>query len=240
MKSNVWMYTAVCCCLLGSVSAAAPNMAYFPAYTTVDESTFYVQGGSNFISGEVYTQFYALDLTQSWNTSTPLWKEVATVGPFPERLKAVWHSLSVSKDQKSLTFWDMNKAPTYSIGFRRDNGTWVDMAAPPPLKPADRIVCKAVTDPTTDRVYIPGGAAGGDMLVYDPVFKNTTTVAMPAGRNSTGWTYYTFAWNAVRRSFLLYGGMMSTAELENPGLLGPVLYEYSPAAATPWVALVGS
>ncbi|KAG0273492.1 hypothetical protein BGZ96_004823, partial [Linnemannia gamsii] len=99
-------------------------MAYNPAYTTVDESIFYVQGGSNATSGEVYTQFFSLDLSQSWNTSTPLWNEVTTVGPFPGRLKAIGHSISVSKDQKSLSFWDISKPPNFSIGFRRDNSSW--------------------------------------------------------------------------------------------------------------------
>jgi hypothetical protein len=214
-------------------------MAYFPAYTTVDESTFYIQGGANISnSADFYTQFYALDLTQSWSTSTPLWSEVTTVGPFPERVKAIWHSISVSKDQKSLLFWDMYKTPTYSVGFRLDSGSWTDMPAPPPLKSPELKVCKAATDPTTDRVYIPGGAAGNNMLVYDSVFKTMTMVAMPTGRKSTSWNYYAFAWNKVRRSFLLFGGLVSPDELNSPGSAGPVLYEYSPAAATPWMAMV--
>lgn len=222
--------TLLCCCLLWGVSAAPPpRPAYFSAYVTVEENTLYIQGGSNISTSDiVYTQFYSLDLTQSWNTSSPPWTEVTTVGPFPGRLRAAFHSLSYSQSRKALNFWDMAKAPPYSIGFHLDTYSWEDMPTPPTLQPADLKVCKAATDPTTDRIYIPGGASKG-MLVYDPSSKKSTTVAMPPGRDLTSWSYSTFAWNSVRKSFFLFGGMVS------PGK--PPLYEYLPSSAT-WAPLV--
>ncbi|KAH7056296.1 hypothetical protein BKA57DRAFT_450277 [Linnemannia elongata] len=223
--------TLLCCCLLWGVSAAPPRPGYFSAYVTVDENTLYIQGGSNISAADnVYTQFYSLDLTQSWNTSSPPWIEATTVGPFPPRLRASFHSISYSQRRKALNFWDMNKLPAYSVGFHLDTNKWEDMPTPPTLQPADVKVCKAATDPTTDRIYIPGGASKG-MLVYDPSSKKSTTVAMPPGRELSDWSMYTFAWNNMRKSFFLFGGMLFPGQ--------PSLYEYMPASAT-WAPLIST
>ena len=99
MKFSVHLSAVVYGCLLWSASAAAPQQAYFSAYTTVDESTFYIQGGSNVSNPSIiYDQFYSLDLTQSWNVTTPLWSQVTNVS-IPARLKAWGQSISLSSNR---------------------------------------------------------------------------------------------------------------------------------------------
>ncbi|KAF9330753.1 hypothetical protein BGZ91_012391, partial [Linnemannia elongata] len=74
-------------CLLWSASAVAPAPAYSSAYATVDENTFYIQGGSNVSNTDIkYDQFHSLDLTQNWNVTNPPWSAVA-VGTVPAQLK---------------------------------------------------------------------------------------------------------------------------------------------------------
>ncbi|KAG0284131.1 hypothetical protein BGZ97_008294 [Linnemannia gamsii] len=177
-------------------------MAYFAAYVTVDESTLYIQGGTNVATSAIaYNQFYSLDLTQSWNTSNPLWSEVTTAGPIPARLKTGFHSISFSQHSKTMMFWDMSNYPSYSVGLNLDTKIWEELPAPPPLSdPHNQIVCKAATDPTTNRVYIPGCSSNGtSMLMYDPSLKSSTALAMPSKGNDTIWSGYTFIWNDVRR-----------------------------------------
>ncbi|KAF9152042.1 hypothetical protein BG015_005868 [Linnemannia schmuckeri] len=209
-------------------------MVYFAAYTTVDENTLYIQGGANVaISSTTYNQFFSLDLTRSWNTSNPPWSEVPTAagGRIPARLKTSFHSMSLSKDRKTLTIWDMYNAPPYGVNFRLDTNKWEDLPALPQI-PSDLKVLKAATDATTDRVYLPGGSPGNRMLAYDPSSKTSTGLAMPPGGTAASWNMYTFAWNDVRRSFLYFGGYDPVGS--------SFFYEYAPAAATPWTTLTSS
>ncbi|KAF8929036.1 hypothetical protein BGZ47_001314, partial [Haplosporangium gracile] len=145
-------------CLLWSVSAAAPQLAYLSAYATVDESTFYIQGGSNVSqSNIIYDQFYSLDLTKSWNVANPPWSAVPVVGSMPPRLKTWAHSISVSSNNKTLTFWDTFNSPSYSVNYHLDTNSWEELPSLTSLQPSGFKMVKAATDPTTDRVYIPGG-----------------------------------------------------------------------------------
>lgn len=208
-------------------------MTYFVAYATVSENTLYIQGGIDVTnSSNSYNQFFSLDLTRSWNTSNPPWSEVITAagGRIPARLKTSFHSMSLSKDKKTLSIWDMYYSPPYGTSFHLDTNKWEDLPTLPAQIPAGLKVLKAATDATTDRVYIPGGAPDNGMLAYDPSSKVSSTIAMPPGGTVTSWNLYTFAWNDVRRSFLYFGGY------DTPGQ--SYFYEYAPAAAAPWTALV--
>ncbi|KAG0280620.1 hypothetical protein BGZ96_001504 [Linnemannia gamsii] len=203
-------------------------MTYFSAYATVDENTLYIQGGANVLNPSLlYSQFFSLDLSRSWNTSNPPWVEVTATG-IPARLKTAFHSMSLSKDSRTLTFWDMHTSPPYSVNYHLDTKKWETLPAPPIEEPFVGKFCKAATDPTTDHVYIPGGF-GTSLLAYDPSSKASSTVPMPPGGSSMTWSMYTFAWNDVRRSFLYFGGYESPAQ--------SYFYEYTPAAVTPWTAL---
>lgn len=234
MSFGAWLDLLLYYCLLWSVaSARAPTMVYFNAYATVNENTFYIQGGTDVTNSSItYNQFFSLDLTRSWNTSNPPWSEVITAagGRMPARLKASFHSMSLSKDKKTLTFWDLYNTPPYGSNFHLDTNKWEDLSALPAQIPDRLKVLRAATDATTDRVYIPGGAPGNEMLAYEPFSKAFSVIAVPPGGTPLSWSTYTFAWNEVRRSFLYFGGY----EMPGPSYF----YEYAPAAAIPWTALV--
>ncbi|OAQ25915.1 hypothetical protein K457DRAFT_22590, partial [Linnemannia elongata AG-77] len=205
-------------------------MASFAAYITVDEKTLYIQGGSNVSTKAiVYNQFYSLDLTQSWDTSNPPWSEVLTDSgsPIPTRLRTVFHSISLSRNHRTLTFWDVYYSPPYSVNYHLDTNKWEELPALPLQRPLVSKASKAVTDPTSDQVYIPGGA-GGSMLTFDPSSDTSNELAMPPGGRATSWNAASFAWNNVRQTFFLFGGF-DTPE--------SYFYEYKPSSATPWMAL---
>jgi hypothetical protein len=204
-------------------------MASFAAYITVNENTLYIQGGSNVSTSAIaYNQFFALDLTQSWNTSSPLWSEVTSTD-IPARLRTFFHSISVSRNYKTLTFWDVYYSPPYAVNYQLETKKWEKLPALPLQRPLVDKVSKAATDPTTDQVYIPGGA-GSSMLTFDPLSSIVDTLPMPSGGRATSWNACTFSWNDVRKTFLLFGGF------DTPG--SSYFYEYKPSSATPWTALV--
>lgn len=233
MKLSILVHILVYHSLLWSVvSAAAPQSAQFAAYVTVGESTLYVQGGTTVYNGTFsLNQFYSLDLTQSWTTSSPVWSEVITVGSIPAQLEGSRHSISLSGNQKTLTFWKMFSEPpySYSVNYNLNTNSWEELPALPTQQTGGifRSVQPA-TDPTTDRVYIPGGDTSG-MLAYDPLSKTATTLPDAPIMGSV-WRGYTFAWNSVRQSIFLWGGVYSPASA--------YFYECMATATTPWRVMV--
>ncbi|KAH7056298.1 hypothetical protein BKA57DRAFT_489113, partial [Linnemannia elongata] len=240
MKLSSQLRTFALCSLLWSISVGElPKPAYFGAYATVEESTLYVQGGHNTNNSDfedLYAQFFSLDLTQSWDTSNPPWSEISTIDPIPAGLKEAWgHSISHSRNQKTLTFWNINGSVSYAASFHLDTNSWEELPALPWLKQKlnNTQICTAVTDPRTDQVYIPGGADKG-MLVYSPISKSSSVHQMDrTPKNSTFWSAYSFVWSDVRKSFLYSGGLDS-------GTGSPYFYEYRPGSLNPWSTLNSS
>ncbi|KAK5823561.1 hypothetical protein F5H01DRAFT_376471 [Linnemannia elongata] len=166
MKLSIQLFGLVFCGLLWRISAgSSPKAAYFAAYATVEESTLYIQGGVDTdSSGDLYAQFYSLDLTQSWDTSSPLWSEVLTVGSIPAGLKGAWgHSISLSRKQKTLTFWNINGSDAHAASFHLSTNSWEELPIffMPKQKLNNVQICTAVADPRTDQVYIPGASDRG-------------------------------------------------------------------------------
>ncbi|OAQ22417.1 hypothetical protein K457DRAFT_26092 [Linnemannia elongata AG-77] len=243
MKLSSQLCTLALCSLLWSISAeTSPKPAYFAAYVTVEEKTLYIQGGSNTSTTNIaYDQFYSLDLTQSWNTSNPPWSELPTVSPVPAKLKTWGHSISLSRNQKTLTFWNLNDTISYAVSFHLDTNSWEELPALPWLteRSGDYGLHTAVTDPRTDQVYIPGGAGKG-MLVYSPISKSSTVLEMErSAKNDTFWSAYSFVWSDARQSFL-YSGGADDLKAYSLGAESSYFYEYRPGSLSPWPTLGSS
>ncbi|OAQ22197.1 hypothetical protein K457DRAFT_26296 [Linnemannia elongata AG-77] len=201
MKLSIQLFGLMFCGLLLSISAgSSPKTAFFGAYATVEESTLYIQGGIDTdSSGDLYDQFYSLDLTQSWDTSSPPWSEVLTVGSIPAGLKgARGHSISLSRKQKTLTFWNINGSDAHAASFHLSTNSWEQL--PTFFMPKQKLnnvqICTAVADPRTDQVYIPGASDRG-MLVYSLESKSSSIREMErTAKNSTFWSGYSFVWSS--------------------------------------------
>ncbi|KAF9281288.1 hypothetical protein BGZ88_011684, partial [Linnemannia elongata] len=205
------------------------------AYTTINEDTFYIQGGSLVTGPDTYTntsQFYSLDLTQpTWSTLNPPWKALSAY-PFDLSAEApsYGHSISVASDSSSFTLWisSPNVVVTYNIA----SGTWKQVLPSPPLTLFRGSDMQAATDPTTGLVYIPGGEATYNMMsVYSFSTGMSPSVTIPSTLMKAG-GYYTFVWSQVRKTFIYFGG---NAEASNP------FFEFSPSL-NKWTTLptVGS
>lgn len=201
------------------------------AYTTINEDTFYIQGGSLVTGPDTYTntsQFYSLDLTQpTWSTLNPPWKALSAY-PFDLSAEApsYGHSISVASDSSSFTLWisSPNVVVTYNIA----SGTWKQVLPSPPLTLFRGSDMQAATDPTTGLVYIPGGEATNNMMsVYSFSTGMSPSVTIPSTLMKAG-GYYTFVWSQVRKTFIYFGG---NAEASNP------FFEFSPSL-NKWTTLV--
>ncbi|KAF9905583.1 hypothetical protein EC991_001544 [Linnemannia zychae] len=210
-------------------------MVYNMAYTTINESTLYIQGGfdgSNSNYSTRYDQFFSLDLTQDWDTAKPPWSQISVDGHKPERLGIAGHTMSFSRASNTLTVWDMVYPLTYAASYHLDTRMWEELPSLPPPEPGPLRFYQAATDPLTDRVFIPG-CAGTSMLGYDLVSKTASVLPMPSGGNVTSWNGYNFIWSEIRASFLLFGGMGSPS-------IDSYFYEYKPSAGAgvdPWTVV---
>ncbi|KAF9142470.1 hypothetical protein BG015_000843 [Linnemannia schmuckeri] len=221
----------VVCFIAWKASAQSPG--YSMAFTTVDERTFYFQGGGG-TPLNTSESFYSLDLTHSWETVSPPWTPVHIVGPYPERLAALGNTMVYSRSLQTLTTLDLIRSSAFITHFDLATGTYEDLSGLPPtqvsLNATDGVA--GAVDPTTNHVYIPGAYAGGTlMLDFDLVSRTATTLLLPAVASKTsGWSGYTFVWNEVRRSFFLWGGRGHSES--------SYFFEFKPGNVMPWTELV--
>ncbi|KAF9982086.1 Acyl-CoA-binding domain-containing protein 5 [Mortierella antarctica] len=198
------------------------------AYTTVDESTFYVQGG---FSGyaidktmELTDQFFSLDLTKNWTSSSPPWKQLTPASTMTG--PKVWgHSMVISKS--SVVIWS-NQAAQGVFTFSLPDRTW---GAPVglPIGFSTMFKLKAALDPGTSLVYVPYGMGTGEnMAVYSSNTRSYLPSApmTPAVVIAPGSYGYSSVWSTQRNSVLVYGGRTAVASANT------LLAEYSPIQKT--------
>lgn len=206
-----------------------PALVCCMAYTTINEDTFYVQGGTLITGTGASTnasQFYALDLTQpTWNTLNPPWKALV----YPANLNALssteGHSISVAPDSSSFTMWIYN--PNLIVNYNVAGGVWTQVLPTPSLTLFKGNDLQAATDPTSGLVYIPGAAGTyNTMSVYAPSGMGLSVPIPSTLVAATG--FYTFVWSQLRKTFIYFGGNSATP---NP------FFEFSPSAGK-WTAMV--
>lgn len=201
-------------CLLTATTLAQtpspPTSVYGMAYATIDENTFYIQGGvilppPGGTVTQVTSQFYSLDLTQNWDAASPPWKQLTTPSNLPQTER---HSMTVSPNRQTLSIWLTSPA---SIGnYSIKTGTWT----PVPLSPNVSISgnsLHAVADPTTGLVYIPAAGLGSsnNMVRFSFVTGQTTLSDIPLRIVSATYAY-AIAWCQPRNTFILFTGNTST------------------------------
>lgn len=173
-------------------------------------------------------QFYALDLTApSWETSNPPWKLITPNGLVPVSVAtAAGHSVSVSQDHRTLTFWQTSAMITRKAvtNFNLVTNAWSDI--PTPLMLSDALYnLPATTDPGTGMVYVPRGYNNSTMLVYSPTTGVATSQSMPP-MILTDW--FPSVWSTLRGTLMLIGG---------EGGFGSYFYEFKPPNG-PWTEVV--
>ena len=214
--------------LIAMASAQAPASTYGMAYTTIDESTLYIQGGIILPppggTAKITSQFYALDLTQDWNATSPPWK--ALTAPIITATQISSQSMTISPDRQTLTLWSVY--PTVVLNYSIADASWTKV----PLS-AGLIISgsglRAATDPTTGAVYIPGvGPINTNYMVrYNYLTGLVTLINIPLSLVPV-LDSYSFVWCQSRKSFLLFAGNVSSMN---------AFSEYSPSTSQ-WTQLV--
>ncbi|KAF8975439.1 hypothetical protein BGZ46_009122 [Entomortierella lignicola] len=200
------------------------------AYATVNETTLYIQGGTNAAAGGPTNQFFALDLTQSnWNTSNPPWRQLSTGSG--SQFAPIDYSFSMTpiNNLQDLLLWgSITGISTYDI----TGSSWSTIPMPAIATQKMNGLC-AVTDPGTGLVYIPAGANQGlNMMQYNPATVGSQTLSIPTQFGNKSVTHYSAAWSTVRNSILMHGGFYQL----NSNISSPNLYEYSMSTST-WTLL---
>lgn len=229
-----WLLATLLHFLSTSAAAQPPAGVANMAYTTVDENTLYVHGGSNTVALVEIGQFFALDLTvPSWDAANPPWKPVAVTGDSPPCLASIsGHTMSVSQDHNTITVWAMSSSTCNKTisNFGLVTKTWTPIPPPAALS-----CCKfgvpAAMDPSTGLVYLPGGYNMTLMMVYNMATKFATAAPMPgpSPQNPTMVApmllgNYPTVWSTIRETLLLFGS--------NQGP-GSYFFEFVPPSG-PW------
>lgn len=214
--------------LTAMASAQAPASTYGMAYTTIDESTFYIQGGIILPppggTAKIASQFYALDFTQDWNATSPPWK--ALTAPITVATQISSQSITISPDRQTLTLWSVY--PTVALNYSIADASWTRVPLSAGLV-ISGIGLRAAADPTTGAVYIPGvGPLNTNYLVrYNYLTGLVTLINIPLAL-VPALDSYSFVWCQPRKSFLLFAGNVSSVN---------AFSEYSPSTGQ-WNQLV--
>ncbi|KAF9120905.1 hypothetical protein BGX30_002890 [Mortierella sp. GBA39] len=208
-------------------SAQAPASTYGMAYTAIDESTLYIQGGIILPppggTAKITSQFYALDLTQDWNATSPPWK--ALTAPTTTVTQISSQSMTISPDRQTLTLWSV--FPTAAVNYSIADASWTKVPLSVGLAISGNSL-RAASDPATGAVYIPGvGPLNTNYMVrYNYLTGLVTLISIPLAL-VPALDSYSFVWCQPRKSFLLFAGNVSNVN---------AFSEYSPSTSQ-WTQL---
>ncbi|KAG0323977.1 hypothetical protein BG000_002394 [Podila horticola] len=161
------------------VSAQQPLSTHSMGYTTVDDNTLYILGGAHYpdsISQSNFTyQFVSLDLTSNWDTTNPPWKTLPYPSNYLSDLDINRYSLLASPDSRKFSLLKITET-NFVYDYNVDSGSWTQAMALSRYTLAGRGL-RAVIDPSTGLVYIPGAGLSLDnseMVIIDPSTGSTS------------------------------------------------------------------
>ncbi|KAK3822685.1 MAG: hypothetical protein J3Q66DRAFT_133702 [Benniella sp.] len=160
----------------------------------------YVVGGGFIKEGTNRTdtpndgQTLVLDLSVSWDAANPSWKRLKD-GP-----KQMDFAAALSADGSKLVTFRSGANVGYAMIYDVATDTWSPSKAT--VSDPNRLGLSAVTDPTTNRVYLPFGP---QMHIYD--FNNDTMSTLRAFTSPLANSmYFRGAWWSKRQSIVYFGG----------------------------------
>ncbi|KAK3841806.1 MAG: hypothetical protein J3R72DRAFT_524111 [Linnemannia gamsii] len=186
LKVATW-FTGTLCVLTTIVSAQQPFSTYAMDYTTVNENTLYIIGGTHSLAGYV-RQFSSLDLTSSWNTSSPPWKALR----YPTNIRADEVLLLASPSGRKISLLQLSdkKSTTSSnsiIDYDVGSASWSQETSSPIAMNGTNGLMGA-TNPDTGSVYILGASTDNIipffdyniMVIFDPISGSTSMSVLPS------------------------------------------------------------
>ena len=182
--------------LLGASSVLSVNAQTFKptstsqsAYSSIDGKALYVQGGVFKTSGTT-NQAFVVDLSQSWDTSNPVYQQLQ---PGYVHNHAAG---GVSSDRKWWTVLIGNLVARYSA----DANAWDPLVT---ISMDKTFGVTGATDPATDMMYIPFAyAKNGDIATVRINLKTGEVKNDSRGHSMKHKSLYSTAWNALRESVI--------------------------------------
>ncbi|OAQ35223.1 hypothetical protein K457DRAFT_133053 [Linnemannia elongata AG-77] len=205
-----------------------PTSLYSVQSVFVEGRALYVHGGLNSVTGVPSGQTFALDLSVSWKTSQPAFKQLST--SFPS--SAITSALMPDKNK-----WVMTNG-TQAVFYSIEKDTWNNPITLTELNPKPGL--PAVTDMSTGVVYFVNGFVmlGGSAPAVEtiPVMMMLKLVnglnTFSSMGTSTKFTVvdsgYASCWSTVRKSILLHGGLTGSPNL----IYQRTLYEFNTTLST--------
>ncbi|KAF9961982.1 hypothetical protein BGZ65_009928 [Modicella reniformis] len=163
----------------------------------IEGRALYVGGGKEF--GTIFTtaQVFEIDLSVSWNTSSPVYHELK-----PSFAMRKLPS-TISSDEKQWVVVYSDSIFTYTFDTEKWDVTFNNLAQFSPTT--------AITDSESGLVYFPG-ASEGRMLRANLTGITYDTVGMPPQLNDT--LQFSTAWSKSARKFFYFGGKSSQVEVQ--------------------------
>ncbi|KAF9201934.1 hypothetical protein BGZ49_007865 [Haplosporangium sp. Z 27] len=197
--------------LISNVQSYQPLVTYAASSAFVEGQAIYILGGlgvanatstsSNFIQ-----QSFMIDLSQSWNTTNPVYKKLSN-GP-----TATAYSVALSPNGQDLIVFANGTAFTYDL----KSNTWSLIYTNSYISRTNGL--SAVTDPKAGVVYVPYGYNGvnsswytSSMLAIKVSTNAISSIPMDPAINST--YYYATAWSAQYSSLYILSSGGTTSNL---------------------------
>lgn len=183
-----------------------PTPYFFLQSVFLDSNALFIHGGLDSFSssGETSSQTFFLNLSTSWNTSSPVFQQL------PDRYTGQWGSASTFLNDKRtwILFDNQTTISQFDIDVR--NRRWVTTAGDEArqLRQGFRFPSiAAVTDPGTDQVFVVDGWNSTGLLRYFPANQSVDEVG-PRAPVTEG---YAAVWSTVREAMLVHGGTVRTS-----------------------------
>ncbi|KAF9117539.1 hypothetical protein BGW39_002089, partial [Mortierella sp. 14UC] len=195
-----------------------PAPVYRFEFTSYNDKTLYIRGGLN--QGFVSKQFYALDISPLLTYSSNLtWKKLNEVGPITDFRSFL--PLAVNRENQVIyNFAETKQMGVYSLALEK----WGPSAEPvclSPKNPQDTVrgSRRAMMDPKTGLIYIPGGWNGTEMLVFEPAGRGCSNLPMPPASAVNN-----YAWSESKNTIYMFGDTVPAR--------GPTMWELQFASKT--------
>ncbi|KAF9127946.1 hypothetical protein BGW39_005457 [Mortierella sp. 14UC] len=180
----------------------------------IEGQAMWVMGGLNNVNDVLTGQMFSIDLSTSWNTSSPAYKRL------PDGLVTRDMASALMADNQNWFILSNSTAYKYNLAtsgwttIKRNSNFWGGTV-------------RAATDPETGRVYVPNGyyslLTGNTMLSYRPNLDEF--YYHDKQPNLENLEVYSVAWSAGLRSMLLFGG-----KDYRTGMTNNDLYAYNEAS----------
>ncbi|CAJ0834724.1 7086_t:CDS:2, partial [Entrophospora sp. SA101] len=163
-------------CLFLVVSSTPTDPRYVHAAVIVNNNLYVMGGGDS--NDQASKDFFSLDLSQTFDTTTPPWKDLTETSPLP--VFASWAKASSNTNNDTIFLFggrmydtvtgEYNlKSVVYTDDFK-SNQWLVNLPAFQGTAPETRRGFASVSDPLTGKLYIHGGV--NDMNVTTGIFFN--------------------------------------------------------------------